>query len=217
MTQAAKIEINPTDALTEVATATTSAADTPAVAVLFRNGKDTPRGAWFPADSRDAAIAGAAEMGMHAIQANTPEIIDLTLKLPKGRVFESGKLFAPLIQAKVFENLMTYFPEHGIAAKPRLVMSAAPTGTSSGGADVQSASDSVPEGTRPTDWSKITVGSLVLAVDDPDDGWFEALVVEVRDRDMFRLRWRDYPDELLFTRHRSRLALMMQVDTQTAA
>jgi hypothetical protein len=53
MAQAAKIEINPTDAPTEVATAT-SAADTPAVAVIWRNGKDTPRGAWFPAADIEA-------------------------------------------------------------------------------------------------------------------------------------------------------------------
>lgn len=188
----------------------------PAIAVIWRNGKDTPRGSWFPVDALDAAIDGAAEMGMHAVKADTPEVQKLAMKLPKGRVFDSGKLFAPLIQTKVYEQILKYLPEHGIAAKPRLVMSAAPTG-GSGGAGVQSASDSVPEGTRPTDWTNIKVGSLVLAEEAPADGWFEALVVEVRDRDMFRLRWRDYPDELLITRHRTRLALMMQIEKPAAA
>ena len=187
----------------------------PAIAVIWRNGKDTPRGAWFPADNRDAAIAGAAEMGMHAIKAETPEIQKLALKLPKGRVFESGKLFAPLIQTKVYEQILKYLPEHGIAAKPRLVMSAAPAG-GSGGAGVQSASDSVPEGTRPTDWSNIKVGSLVLAEEAPADGWFEALVVEVRPNNVFNLRWRDYDDPNI-TRHVSRLALMMQLDAAANA
>lgn len=215
MAQAEKIEINPTEAATEVANPT-SAVDTPAIAVVFRNGKDTPRGAWFTAADLDAAIDGAAEMGMLAVRANTPEIIDLTLKLPKGRVFESGKLFAPLIQTKIYEQLMAHLPEHGIAAKPSLVMST-PSAGGSGGADVQSASDSVPEGTRPTDWSNIKVGSLVLAEEAPADGWFEAVVLEVRERDMFRLRWRDYPDELLITRHRTRLALMMQIETAKTA
>lgn len=211
----AQIKLNPTDAPTEVATAT-SAADTPAVAVVFRNGKDTPRGAWFTAADLDAAVSGAAEMGMYAVRADTPEIIDLTLRLPKGRVFESGKLFAPLIQTKVYEQILAHLPEHGIPAKPRLVMST-PAAGGSGGADVQSASDSVPEGTRPTDWSEIKVGSLVLAEEAPADGWFEAIVLEVRDRDMFRLRWRDYPEELLITRHRTRLALMMQIEKPAAA
>lgn len=211
MAQAANIQTSPTEAQAE------GAADRPAVAVVWRNGKDTPRGSWFPAADLDAAIAGAAEMGMFAVRADTPDIIRLALKLPRGRVFDSGKLFAPLVQTKVYEQLMAYLPEHGIAAKPRLVMSAAPTGASNGGADVQSASDSVPEGTRPTDWSEIKVGSLVLAEEAPADGWFEAHVIEVRDRDMFRLRWRDYPDELLITRHRTRLALMMQIETPAAA
>ena len=34
---------------------------------------------------------------------------------------------------------------------------------------------------------------------------------------MFRLRWRDYPEELLIIRHRTRLALMMQIETPAAA
>ena len=211
MAQAEKIEINPTNAPAEVAIAT-GAADRPAVAVVFRNGKDTPRGAWFTAADLDAAIDGAAEMGMLAIRANTPEIIRLTMKLPKGRVFESGKLFAPLIQAKVYEELMTYHPEHGITAKPRLVMSAAPTGTSSGDADAEGPGASVPEGTRPTDWSQITVGSLVLAEEARMEGWFEAIIIEVCPKQVFKLRYRDYPDDPIITRHVSRLALMMQLN-----
>jgi hypothetical protein len=185
----------------------------PAVAVVWRNGKDKPRGAWFPTADLDAAIAGAAEMGMHVIKAETPEIISLAQRLPKGRVFDSGKLFAPLIQTKVYEQLMAHLPEHGIAAKPRLVMS----DKASGEASAQSASEAVQEESRPTDFSNIIKGSLVLAEDKPMEGWFEAIVLEVRDRDMFRLQWRDYPDELLITRHRTRLALMMQLDAAAAA
>jgi hypothetical protein len=123
MAQAEKIEIDPTEAPIEGAIAT-SAADTPAVAVVHRNGKETPRGAWFPADDIEAVLAGAAEMGMHTVKASTDEIISLAQRLPKGRIFDSGKLFTPLIQTKVYDELMTHLPEHGITAKPRLVMSA---------------------------------------------------------------------------------------------
>ena len=187
----------------------------PAIAVIWRNGKDTPRGAWFPADSRDAAIAGAAEMGMHAIKAETPEIQKLALKLPKGRVFESGKLFAPLIQTKVFENLMANLPNHGIKAKPRLVMGT-PSAGGDGDADAEDPGASVPEGTRPTDWSQITVGSLVLAEEARMEGWFEAIVIEVCPKDVFKLKWRDYDDPNI-TRHVSRLALMMQIESVKTA
>lgn len=187
----------------------------PAIAVVWRNGKDTPRGSWFSADALDAAIVGAAEMGMHAIRADTPEVIELALRLPKGRIFDSGKLFAPLIQAKVYEQLLTHLSEHGIPAKPRLVMSTASAGDDEAGS--QSASEAVQEGSRPTDWSNISVGSLVLAEEAPADGWFEAIVLEVRPKDVFKLRFRDYPEEPTITRHVSRLALMMQVDTPAAA
>lgn len=214
MAQAAKNEINPTDAPAEVATAT-GAADTPAVAVVHRNGKETPRGAWFPADDIEAVLAGAAEMGMHAVKASTPEIISLAQRLPKGRIFDSGKLFTPLIQGKVYDELMTHIPEHGITAKPRLVMSA--TSSDDGDADAEGPGASVPEGTRPTDWSKITVGSLVLAEEARMEGWFEAIILEVCPKHVFKLRYRDYPDDPIITRHVSRLALMMQLDEATNA
>lgn len=215
MAQAAKNEINPTDAPTEVATAT-GAADTPAVAVVHRNGKETPRGAWFPADDIEAVLAGAAEMGMHAVKASTAEIISLAQRLPKGRIFDSGKLFTPLIQGKVYDELMTHLPEHGITAKPRLVMN---TASSDGGsdADAEGPGASVPEGTRPTDWSQITVGSLVLAEEARMEGWFEAIILEVCPKHVFKLRYRDYPDDPIITRHVSRLALMMQLDAEASA
>ena len=213
MAQVAKIEISPTEALTEVATAT-GANDTPAIAVIWRNGKDTPRGSWFPADDIEAVLAGAAEMGMHTVKASTDEIIRLAQRLPKGRIFDSGKLFTPLIQTKVYDELMTHLPEHGITAKPRLVMSAASSG--SGDADAEGPGAAVPEGTRPTDWSKITVGSLVLAEEARMEGWFEAIVIEVCPKYVFKLKWRDYDDPNI-TRHVSRLALMMQIETPAAA
>ena len=34
----------------------------PAIAVVYRKGNETPRGAWFPGDDPEAVIAGAAEM-----------------------------------------------------------------------------------------------------------------------------------------------------------
>jgi hypothetical protein len=48
---------------------------------------------------------------------------------------------------------------------------------------------------------------LVLAQQDPEDGWYEAIVVEVAN-DMFTVRWRDYPRQRRITRHRLRLGLL---------
>ena len=57
-------------------------------------------------------------------------------------------------------------------------------------------------------WSKITIGSLVIAPeDDRDDGWWEAIVVDRRGNTL-TLRWRDFPKLPLITRKLKDLALL---------
>jgi hypothetical protein len=63
----------------------------------------------------------------------------------------------------------------------------------------------------------IAPGHLVVAQDGPQDGWYEAIVVE-QNGDMFTLRWRDYPRERRFARHRRSLGLLCldpQVHSET--
>jgi hypothetical protein len=186
----------------------------PAIAVVIRNGNDTPRGAWFGEADFEAAAAGATAMGMYAIKADTPEIVELTTRLPQGRIFESGKLFTPMIQASVYDQLIEHVPAHAIPAKPTLVMS---DNTNDGDDKVESGSKAEARESRPTDWSQIKVGSMVLAEEAPADGWFEAIVLEALGKNKFQLRWRDYPDEPLIIRHFSRMALMMQQDPRKSA
>jgi hypothetical protein len=59
----------------------------------------------------------------------------------------------------------------------------------------------------PKSWSDIRVGSLVIAHEGPTDGWWEAMVTEVRD-DVLTLRWRDYPRMAAITRNRKEVALL---------
>jgi hypothetical protein len=42
-------------------------------------------------------------------------------------------------------------------------------------------------------WAAIGVGSLVLAKEPGDEGWFEVVVMSVGDDDTLVARWRDYP------------------------
>lgn len=65
-----------------------------------------------------------------------------------------------------------------------------------------------PEGHRPADWSRIAAGSLVLATEGGDDGWYESIVESVRKGDVMLLRWRDWPDLPRFTRKRNQLGLL---------
>src|SRR5262249_46602960 len=53
----------------------------------------------------------------------------------------------------------------------------------------------------------IALGDLVVAQEGVEDGWYDAIVVEVNG-DMLTLRWRDYPRERRFVRHRFRVALL---------
>lgn len=64
------------------------------------------------------------------------------------------------------------------------------------------------EGHRPTDWTDIALGSVVLATEGPQEGWFESVIVELRDDSIFLVRWRDWPDEPHFARHRNQLGLL---------
>jgi hypothetical protein len=57
-------------------------------------------------------------------------------------------------------------------------------------------------------WSKITIGSLVIAPeDDHQDGWWEAIVVD-KHGNTLTSRWRDYPKLALITRKRKDVALL---------
>lgn len=65
--------------------------------------------------------------------------------------------------------------------------------------------DSAPK--RPSNWDKIGVGSIVLAQESFDDGWWEAIVLDVN-KDMLTLAWRDYPRQPNVTRDRAAVALL---------
>jgi hypothetical protein len=57
------------------------------------------------------------------------------------------------------------------------------------------------------DWGRIGPGSLVLATVAAGEAWWESDVVAVNDN-LLTLKWRDFPDEPIFVRQRSRVALL---------
>ena len=67
----------------------------------------------------------------------------------------------------------------------------------------------------PRNWREIGVGDLVVTQEGPEDGWYEAIVVEAAG-DMLTLRWRDYPRERRVGRHRLRLGLLYPRSKLTA-
>ena len=59
----------------------------------------------------------------------------------------------------------------------------------------------------PRERDQIGLGSLVLAHEGPDDGWWEAEVIGINGR-VFSLRWRDYPTQPTILRKAGELALL---------
>ncbi|MCW2225707.1 hypothetical protein M2232_009239 [Bradyrhizobium japonicum] len=59
----------------------------------------------------------------------------------------------------------------------------------------------------PKTWDSIDVGSVVLAMDGPEDGWWECVVLK-RDDGVLTLRLRDYPKQGTYVRHLTQVALI---------
>jgi hypothetical protein len=67
--------------------------------------------------------------------------------------------------------------------------------------------DPAPAPGLPATWDDIDVGDLVIARDEANIGWWEAIITE-KDGDMLTVRWRDYPKQASAVLHRSTLALL---------
>ena len=59
----------------------------------------------------------------------------------------------------------------------------------------------------PGGWADIGVGSVVLATTGPDEGWYEAEVIEILD-DLMKLRWCSWPDDPVIARRFSQVGLL---------
>ena len=188
---------------------TTPATSTPAPVALFgidSHGK--PKGARFGRDHADLAIKAASQLQLRVLASNDPKVADLAAQLPVGRVHATGRTFVPFIRRDLYDKL--------VAAAPN--GNAHPTSTLAGGgpgaAGMGAPSGSAPN--LPKTWQEISLGDLVVAQQSPDDGWYEAIVIEAAS-DMLKVRWRDYPRERPIVRHRLRLGLLYPGPTSDTA
>lgn len=60
---------------------------------------------------------------------------------------------------------------------------------------------------QPREHAEIGLGSVVLAHEGPDEGWWEAEVIGISGQ-VFSLRWRDYPTQPTILRKATELALL---------
>jgi hypothetical protein len=167
------------------------ASPTPALVIFGLDEGNKAHAAWFAAADAELAERAAGFMAMNVLRVATDEHRAAATGLPQGRVFASGKAFAPFCKRAAHDALAAF----GEAFVPPMPVEpeAAPV----------PAVANVPGGQN-----DIRVGSLVLACEGPAEGWFEAIVVEDRGEGMFVLGWRDYPDAGQVVRRAEHLAFV---------
>lgn len=155
----------------------------------------SPRGAWFEPAHAAELVNVARGGGLHLVQADARELMELDPDLPAGHLVGPGQTTPlPPLSHGTFDRL-TALP--GVVAEPR--------------PEMLSAAISSPAPAAPTRLhvprQTVRVGSTVLASVDAEDGWWEAVVVAITPEEMLRLRWRDFPGLDLFSRPLAQVAM----------
>lgn len=182
--------------------------DEPALVVIAKDAGGVARGSWFAASDAKVAKASAKAAGSATVAVKGPERMSLANRVPKGRIFDSGKLFMPRIQGEVFDQLMGFAPKADKAPQLQLVASGDADKAGLSGETSAASSATAIEGKLPDEWSKLGVGSLVLARDVEEDSFFLSIIIGKAGPTSFTLKWRDYPDEPNFQRQVSDLAML---------
>ncbi|MCB4767310.1 hypothetical protein LGR54_01720 [Ancylobacter sp. Lp-2] len=177
----------------------------PAAVVLFgRDSGGKPHAASFFEADADSARSSAAIMGLKLAELDSDALRAAAAQLPAGKVYSSGKAFVPFVKGQLYAELVkTLGMTDDVPVseeKEAEHASLAPTLYDFSGSRL------------PTDWGDIKLGSLVLATAEPNEGWWEATITEVKASDLFVLKWRDWPDEPLFLRTKRQLALLPPPD-----
>jgi hypothetical protein len=139
------------------------------------------------------------------------------MKLPVGRVYGGGKvvkLFVPNIRRELYDKILEaagpLAQEEPAAEKldaPGQASDNAQTNEKTEAATAEVRCISPVTSGLPRSWEEIGIGHMVLAHESPDDGWWEAVVIQ-RDQEILTLRYRDAPKLPKFIRHINTVALV---------
>jgi Agenet domain len=160
-----------------------------------------PKAARFGTKHAGLATKAASQLQLRVLLGNDPKVAALVARLPVGRVHATGRMFVPFVRRDLYDKLLAAAPAAGSQQQ-----GAPPPSGSSG----RAGSGGKPAGSPPNlprTWEEIGIGDIVVAFEDADEGWYEAIVAEAAG-DMLTLRWRDYPRQRQIVRHRNRLGLL---------
>ena len=79
--------------------------DAPAVVVFGLDDKGKPHASAFDVSEAKLAQKAAGLMGMRVLRPKTADQRALAAKLPRGRIFASGRGFVPFVKAGLYEAL----------------------------------------------------------------------------------------------------------------
>jgi hypothetical protein len=186
--------------MTAKANHSTSATRCPSPLVLFGiDSRGKPKAARFGKNAATLALKAATQLQLRTIAGDDPKIADIAARLPVGRVHATGKAFVPFVRRDLYDKLLAAAGNGNGSSPVRL------TGSHAGGAATASPPSDNPN--LPRNWREIGLGDLVVAQESLEDGWYEAIVIEVNG-DTLTLRWRDYPRERRVVRNRLRVGLL---------
>ena len=164
----------------------------PAVIVFGYNEQRIPQAAWFPAREADLATRAARLMGLRVLTVEDEAQREIAARLRQGQVYAADRTFAPAVVREVFDAL---------SALAGPVTAPSPLEITAGKSDAAS---------RPASWDEIQVGSLVIAQESLEEGWWEAVVMALEGERLV-LRWRDYARMPCVRRGRFEVALLPPV------
>ena len=144
------------------------------------------RGAWFDIALRDTLAKSIADTPITLFELDQIKLDQVDADFPAGKLpLGGGRPTLPIIKRATYDKL-------AILAGPPPATGPLATGEAGRGDPI----------------GAVKVGSVVLASDSKDDGWWEAVVVRVEQNGAtLRLKWKDYADLGEFTKPLTRVAI----------
>jgi hypothetical protein len=173
---------------------------------LDENGR--PRGARF-AEVKDEIVNAALNMKCWVVYPAPEEFVPHGMKLPAGRLYASGRAFIPTIRRDLYDKLFATKGKDAAFLRESEKEGEKPPRIAEGQAVAAATAPEIAcvSPGLPRSWEAIGVGHMVLIHESPEDGWWEAVVIQ-RENEVLTLRFRDYPRLPTVIRHISTVALV---------
>lgn len=188
----------------------------PKVIVFGLLDSQRPRAGWFSEGQAAAAEKAAKALGLDILPITGPVPPELGKQIRQGHTTAAGFDLIGRVPVEAYEALVRLALAQATAARclPPITAEDRTIVSKLRPADVQEFERQVRAvayerslGRTPANWQAIRKGTVVLAQDNLEDGWFEA-IVDDRKGELLTLHWRDFPKQPPLMRHCSAVALL---------